>query len=272
MGLPDVPVWVIGAVEGWVVVVVQGGAVDPEQFVSGQVKRVRQAHGAQVVVAATSLEDVIGHVRIVAGRAVQDDCFADGFFQDRLGVADLPVHHLRRDHLVAPRVVAHAPAAGEQVAQLGPVHVAVAVETGVADVPDLAHLADHDFHVAGDAVLLVHGDGEAMQVGQSLVVSDRVNPLLAVFPGTDAKAHNCSPTLGVVAARIMAARPLYRFPAVFHLSYSWPITYSAFRQPARTARRYSHDPGSTRKCGGHSWSPAAAGTCPATRPRRSRPA
>ena len=80
-------------------------------------------------------------------------------------MADFLVHHFRRDDFVGPRVVAHAPAAGEQIAQLGRVHVAVAIVAGVAGFADLAHLADEQFYVAGDGVLLVHGDGEAVQVG-----------------------------------------------------------------------------------------------------------
>ena len=63
----------------------------------------------------------------------------------------------------------------------------------------LAELSDDHFYVTGDAVFLVDGDGKSVQVDQSLVVGDGVDPALVVFPGTDDEGHGAFPN-GLVDA------------------------------------------------------------------------
>ena len=69
-------------------------------------------------------------------------------------------------------MIAHSPAALQQVLELVAVHVAHAVVTRLADFADFAELAGDDFHVAGNAAGLVVGNDETMQVDKALVVGD----------------------------------------------------------------------------------------------------
>ena len=111
----DIAEGIVLAVERLVEVVVQGRAIEPEQLVPRPVQRIGQTHGAQIAQLAAGRQHMIGHVGIITGRAVENHRCRDRLLQHLLGLAQFAVQHIRLDNLVAPGVVAHPPAALQQI-------------------------------------------------------------------------------------------------------------------------------------------------------------
>ena len=157
-----------------------GDAVEEPEVGVGTVDVVGDGEGAEVAVLLQGGGDGRGDVGVAAGRGVDGYAMADGVFQHLLGVAHFEVD-VFLDDAVCPGVVADAPAHVDQLAQFVGAHVMVAVVAGVADAAHFVHLPDYDLDMAGYAQLLVQGDDMVEQLGERLVVGDRVGPLFAVF-------------------------------------------------------------------------------------------
>ncbi len=100
--MADVAEWVVFAKEWGVILFVQCRAIDPEERGVWAVKGIGQAHCAEVAVFATGFEDVVRHVGIVSGRAVEIDGCVNGGFEYVFGAADFQVNHVGLYEFMAP--------------------------------------------------------------------------------------------------------------------------------------------------------------------------
>ena len=187
--MADVAEWVVFAEEWGVILFVQCRAVDPEERGVRTVEGVGQAHCAEVAVFATGVEDVVRHVGVVAGRAVEIDGCVNGGFEYVFGAADFQVNHVGLYEFMAIGVIANSPAPGEEVFEFVGVHVAIAIVAGVADVARFAQLPDDDFYMSRDAVFFVDGDCELVQVNKGFVICDGIDPGFVVFPWAYCEGH-----------------------------------------------------------------------------------
>ena len=187
--MADVAKWVVFAEEWGVILFVQCRAVDPEERGVRTVEGIGQAHCAEVAVFATGFEDVVRHVGIVAGRAVEIDGCVNGGFEYVFGAANFQVNHIGLYEFMAIGVIAYSPAPGEEVFEFVGVHVAIAVVAGVADLARFAQLPNDDFYVSRDAVFFVDGDCELVKIDEGFVIGDGIDPGFVVFPWAYCEGH-----------------------------------------------------------------------------------
>ena len=187
--MADVAEGIVFAEEWGVILFVQCRAVDPEERGVRTVEGIGQAHCAEVAVFATGFEDVVRHVGIVAGRAVEIYGCVNGGFEYVFGAANFQVNHVGLYEFMAPGVIANSPAPSEQVFEFVGVHVAIAIVAGVADIADFAQLPDDDFYMSRDAVFFVDGDCELVQIDEGFVVCDGIDPGFVVFPWAYFEGH-----------------------------------------------------------------------------------
>ena len=187
--MADVAEWVVFAKEWGVILFVQCRAIDPEERGIRTVEGVGQAHCAEVAVFATGFEDVVRHVGIVTGGAVEIDGCVNGGFEYVFCAADFQVNHVGLYEFMAPGVIANSPAPGEEVFEFVGIHVTIAIIAGVAKVARFAQLPDDDFHVSRNAVFFVDGDCELVQVNEGFVIRDGIDPGFVVFPGAYCEGH-----------------------------------------------------------------------------------
>ena len=187
--MADVAEGVVFAKEWGVILFVQCRAIDPEERGVRAVEGVGQAHGTEVAVFAAGFEDVVRHVGIVAGGAVEIDGCVNGGFEYVFCAANFQVGHVGLYEFMAPGVIANSPAPGKEVFEFVGVHVAIAIIAGVAKVAGFAQLSDDDFYVSRNAVFFVDGDCELVQVGEGFVIGDGIDPGFVVFPRAYCEGH-----------------------------------------------------------------------------------